>query len=50
MKKLEKHLTRPAVTQQASNSISACTEALMTVKTASSTPSHQAECAAEQAV
>lgn len=50
LKKLEKLLTRPAETQQASRSISACAEALMTVKTAPSTPSHQAKSAAERAV
>lgn len=37
---------RPAEKQQAGHSISACTEALMVEKMASSTPSHQAKCAA----
>lgn len=49
-KSWKKLLTRPAEAQQVSYSISACTEALMTVKTADSTPSHQVKCAAAQAV
>lgn len=39
-----KLLNRSAEKQQASHSISACPEALMTVKKASSTPSHQTKC------